>query len=368
MASDLSVSVTMAGQLVTVFALTYAISSPLLTALTGGLDRRRLLILSMVGFAGANVMACTATGYWGLMGARILLAMTAGLYVPNANALAGTIVAPARRGKALAVVNGGTTMAVVLGVPLGAMLGNALGWRVTFASVFALACIAAGGLMIGLPRRVGATVPIAGLRERIAVVRDPAVLLGLLVTMLWALGAYTIYTYLTTFLSAATMIEGAHVSGVLFLWGAAAAAGLYAGGALSDRLGALRVIVPCLVLLALVFAGLSASARLLTRSAALLPVLGAVTAWGLAAWAFFPAQQSRLIMLAGTRAASVVLSLNASFMYLGFSLGAGLGSLTLRYGAPADLGWVGGLCEAAAVVLLLGIGRFAVAASGIRRP
>ena len=97
LAGDLSVNIAAAGQLVTVFALTYALSSPILTALTGALNRRRLLVLSMIGFALANVFAFAAQDYWTLMAARVLLAVAAGLYVPNANALAGALVRPERR-------------------------------------------------------------------------------------------------------------------------------------------------------------------------------------------------------------------------------------------------------------------------------
>src|ERR1700761_6940748 len=84
LARDLSVSLVGAGQLVTVFALTYAISSPVLTAFTGNFDRRRLLIASLLAFAAANFVAWSANGYPALLAARILLAIAAGLYVPNA--------------------------------------------------------------------------------------------------------------------------------------------------------------------------------------------------------------------------------------------------------------------------------------------
>ena len=107
LASDLSVTLTAAGQLVTVFALTYAVSSPALSALTAGIGRRNLLLISMTAFALANFFASTATDFWQLLAARILLAAAAGLYVPSASALAGAIVAPERRGTALAIVNGG---------------------------------------------------------------------------------------------------------------------------------------------------------------------------------------------------------------------------------------------------------------------
>ena len=101
-ASDLSVSVTSAGQLVTVFALAYAGSSPLLTTLTAGARRRGLLIFCMAAFGAANLLAWSAQNYWELLGARILLAFAAGLYVPNANALAGALVPAEQRGRALA--------------------------------------------------------------------------------------------------------------------------------------------------------------------------------------------------------------------------------------------------------------------------
>jgi len=78
-----------------------------------------------------------------------------------------------------------------------------------------------------------------------------------------------------------------------------------------------------------------------------------VAVWGLTAWGFFPAQQARLISIAGAKVAPVILSLNASFMYAGFSFGAMLGSLTLTRGSISDLGWVGALCELAAFVLFL---------------
>src|SRR5271168_86211 len=186
LATDLSVNVAVAGQLVTVFALTYAVSSPVLSALTAGIERRKLLIISMAAFAVANVIASMANNYWELFVARILLACAAGLYVPSATALGGAIVAPERRGTALAVVNGGTSGALVLGVPLGAIVGNNFGWRATFVGVAVLAAIATIGLIAGLRRDVGLALPVASVRERLAVARQSPVLVGLLITTLWA--------------------------------------------------------------------------------------------------------------------------------------------------------------------------------------
>jgi len=353
LAADLSVSVTVAGQLVTVYALTYAFSSPLLSAAAGGIGRRKLLLLSMTAFALANVVASTATGYWQLMAARVLLAAAAGLYVPNASALAGAIVSPERRGTALAVVNGGTSVAVALGVPLGAIVGHAFGWRMTFVGVAILAVIATAGLFVGLPRGVGAGLAPPSVRERIAVVRQTPVLVGLLVTTLWATGAYTVYIYLAPYLTYVTGIEGRHVGLVLFIWGVAAVTGLFLGGGFNDRFGPRSVMIPSFALLTLAFISLSVTGSVLSGTRALAPVLLAVAVWGLSAWAFFPAQQARLMQVAGLKVAPIALSLNASFMYLGFSLGAMLGSFALAHASVTSLGWVGALCEILALLIVL---------------
>jgi predicted MFS family arabinose efflux permease len=287
-----------------------------------------------------------------LMTARVLLALAAGLYVPNANALAGAVVAPAQRGRALAIVTGGTSLAVALGVPISALVGHGFGWRMTFVIVAALSLLATIGLLMGLDGKVGAGLPVASLRERLSVVRRKPVLLALLVTLLWATGAYTVYTYLAVFLARETGIDGAHVGLVLFVWGVSAAVGVGCGGALSDRLGSKRVILASLALLAAAFVTMSASAYGLSPAAARVPVLSAVVVWGLAAWSFFPAQQARLIAASGVNLASVALSLNASFTFAGFALGATLGSLTISRGSPADLGFVGAACIAAGLLLV----------------
>jgi predicted MFS family arabinose efflux permease len=342
---DLSVSVATAGQLVTIFALAYALSSPILTTLTGNVDRRTLLIASMAAFALANLIAASAPGYWSLALARVLLAFAAGIYVPNANALAGTLAPQTQRGRAIAIVNGGLTLAIALGVPLGAIVGTRFGWRATFVGVAVLAAIAVAGLATRVPRGIGKGFSTSTLKERFDVARAPRILPALLVTTIWALGGYTVYTFIAPFLAVALGITGSRVGLVLFIWGACAGLGLFIGGAGSDRFGSRVVISTSLPVLAFALSSLSAAAELLSRTAALVPVLLAVSLWGASAWSFYPAQQARLIGIVGLKAAPIILSLNASFMYLGFSLGAALGSLTVLESSAAKLGWVGAVCE-----------------------
>jgi len=357
MAKDLGVDVGVAGQLVTVFALAYALGSPVLAALTGHFDRRKLLIGAMGAFAAANLLAVAATGYWTLMAARVLLALAAAVYVPGANALASVVVPPEKRGRAIAIVNGGLSLAIALGVPAGAVLGGALGWRSTFASVAVLAVVAIAGLLGGLPRGIGAGLASASLRQRVKTAAQPAVLRTLLVTTLWATASYTTYTYLAPLLDATTIVHGPAIGFVLFGWGVAAAVGLAISGPAVDRKGPRAVILPALATSTTAFIVLSLAAHLVGKQLAIVPVMLAIAAWGVAHWAFYPAQQATLVGAAGVAAAPIALSLNASFMYLGFSLGAALGSMTLRYSSLANLGFVSALCAAAALVLAYIAGR-----------
>jgi predicted MFS family arabinose efflux permease len=351
MAQDLAVSVATAGQLVTVFALAYALSSPVLTALTGRVGRRTLLIGAMSAFALANLLAFSAQDYAQLMAARVLLAFAAGLYVPGANALASAIVAPERRGTAIAIVNGGLSLAIAIGVPLGAVLGHDMGWRATFGGVAGLSALAAAGLMVGLPRGIGAGLVTATLRQRVGTAARPEILLTLFVTTLWAMASYTTYTYLALFIGSATPLRGAQIGAILFAWGTSAALGLFISGRAIDRRGPRAVIAPALLTAMTAFLLMSASSQLLAPAWALFPIALGVVAWGIAHWAFFPAMQTTLVGIAGVGAAPIVLSLNASFMYLGFSLGAASGSLTITCGSVNDLGYASALGMLAALAL-----------------
>ena len=141
----------------------------------------------------------------------------------------------------------------------------------------------------------------------------------------------------------------------MFVLGAAAFIGLFAGGLANDRFGARVVHATGLPAIAVALLSLSLSAYFLTPSMALVPVVIAIGVWGVAAWGVFPAQQARLIAITGFLGAPIILSLNASFQYLGFSIGAAIGALPLTYGSVADLGWVGALWAAAALITTLSV-------------
>jgi predicted MFS family arabinose efflux permease len=346
---SLSVTVQAAGLLVTIFALVYALSSPVLTALTAGFGRRTLLMGSLAAFAVANLLAAVAPGYWLLAGARVLLALAAGMYVPNANALAGALVPAARRGRALAIVNGGITVAVAVGVPLGAFVGAHLGWRATFVGVAVMSVAALAVLAIKLPRDIAGSAP-ATLSARLAVIGHPGALMVLMVTTVWGIGAYTVYTYISPFLIGSTGITPEQAGFMLTLLGVSAVGGVTLGGIANDRYGARRAQQLTLPLMAVAFAGLTVASLTLAPHAlpAMVPL---VILWGLSAWGFFTPQQNRLIGVVGVGNAPVALSLNASFMYVGFSLGALLGSIVITSLSVAWIGAAGAVCVLAAAAL-----------------
>ncbi len=348
-AADLQVSVAAVGQLVTVYALTYALVSPILAVAFANLDRRNLMIGALSCFVAGNLLAVVASNFAMLLLSRMVMALGAGLFMPMAFSVAAAIAAPERRGRAMALVTSGLTIATVLGVPFGTMIGDKYGWRATFASVAILGAIALASLLFGLPRGLPRTT--ATLGQRLAVARHDAVLYALATTALWAAGGLLVYTYLSVPLRGLGF-SASDISLALLVFGAAAAIGNLLGGTLSDRIGHVPTATLALGILALALTLQSVALKFAApehgRSLMLLLVFCA----GVAGWTFFPAQLANLVRLE-PEVSMIALSLNASAMYLGFATGGAVGGIVLATLEPSDLGWIGGCSAAGALVLLL---------------
>lgn len=360
-AGDLGVSVAVAGQLITAFALAYALGSPLLAVATSGLNRRPVLLGSIAVFGIFNLLAAFAHSYTALFVARIGMALAAGTFMPAASAYAIAVSPEARRGRALALIYSGLTFATVIGVPIGVLMGGRLGWRSVFFGAAALALVALVGLAFNL-KHVARTAGVS-LAERLTIARRPDVLNALAITVVALTGAFTVYTYLAPFLEQTTGLTGDTVALVLFLFGVGSSIGNLAAGAAADRFGAdrvLRVVISALVVL---FAALSLTAHLLPPHTARWIIVPVIGLWGLVGFSFPATQQSRLAAMA-PRLAPITISLNASAIYLGISLGAVLGSFVVAHHATADLGWVASACGAIALTILY----FSPARQGNRAP
>jgi DHA1 family inner membrane transport protein len=164
LAQDLHVSIDQAGQMVTLFALTYALGAPFLAVLTARVARRRLLIAVLLGLCLANMLSALAPAFGWMLLTRVLAAGCAAVCSPTALAIAAMLDSAEQRGKALASVNFGLTVATILGVPFGTMIGSHFGWAWTFGFVATLAGVAALALAVSLP--AVPTPRVASLRAR----------------------------------------------------------------------------------------------------------------------------------------------------------------------------------------------------------
>jgi predicted MFS family arabinose efflux permease len=348
-AADMQISVAATGQLVTVYALAYAVGSPILAVTLNNLDRRNVLILALCCFIAGNLLAVAAATFVMLMVSRMLMALGAGLCMPTAIGVAVAIAPPERRGRAVALVTSGITVATVVGVPLGSLIGNAFGWRATFGLVAVLGAVALAGLLFGLPRGLPRTT--ATLGQRLAVARHGAVLYALATTTLWAIGGFTVFTYLSVPLRGLGF-NASDISFALLIFGSGAAIGNMLGGILADRIGSVPTATLGLAGMAMALILQSIVLKFATLEQARYILLLLLFCWGIAGWTFYPAQVAS-IMRIDPQASIIALSLNASAMYLGFAIGGATGGIVLSVWGPSDLGWIGGCSVAAALAVLL---------------
>jgi len=342
---DLGVGIPAAGQLVTVFALTYAFGAPILALLTASIPRRRLLAVSLLLFAVSNLAAALAPDYAWMLAARIFSALTACLYLPSASAVAASLATPERRGKALATVVLGLSLATIAGVPLGIGISNLFGWRWVFGAIAALAMGTGIAIRMVLPEV--AALPIASLGQRLAVLRRPGVARGLLLTSIVLMGVFSVYVYLAPLLLDRAGIRSNSLVGLLTVFGGAGILGAWLGGAAVDRFGSARTLAVCLLFLLVALAGFSTAARGWWSSALLLAT------WGVFGTAFNPVQQHRLLSLAPQDATSIF-AWNSSCVYLGQALAGAMGGLVVHFAGVSFLGFGGAACLAVALLLLLG--------------
>jgi predicted MFS family arabinose efflux permease len=364
LARDLEVSVSAAGQLVTVFSLAYAFGSPILATLTGKAERRKLLSGAMLLFAAGNALCGLANVYWLVFLGRVITAAGAGLFAPSAAAAASALSDPDHRGRSLSLVLGGATVALILGVPAGTWLAYMMDWRLPFRVVAGLSAAAAAGIRLFFPK-VEPPESVS-MRERLSQLKRPLILSALAASLTWGTGVFLVYTYIADIFGQFGA-AGRTVSFVLLLTGLASFAGVQFGGYAVDRYGSHNIIVLTLFLLMLAVIGLSLLHEIPGYTGPLLLGGASMALWGFSGYAFNPAQQYRLIGISGT-ASGIVLSLHNSAIYFGTALGAMVGGLVLDIGGASDLG----CCSAGAFVLALiahgASRRLAVRAGGASGP
>lgn len=352
MSDELGVSVSEVGWLVSVYGFTYAVSTPLLTLLTSRVTRRLLLCVAIGLFALTALGTALSTTYLAVAVWRGASAIVAGGFTPTATVLASRLAPPGQRGRALATVFGGLTMATVLGAPAGNLLGPALGYRGVYALVALLAGVSLVSVLLLVPSAPTASPRPIGEDEAPGTPDgEPTrrfswlVAVVLAVSMLETTGALMVQTYSSPLLTEAAGLTGGALSAALLGYGLAGVLGNVAGGRFADRWGSVRVLGACLTVTTVALLLLAAATRSVIGAFAVFGV------WGFAAWAMNSPLQGTLLALSG-RHGQLVVALNSSVISLGAGLGALVGGLLVEGPGLASLGYVAAAVLAVAVLLV----------------
>jgi predicted MFS family arabinose efflux permease len=345
-AHDLHSSVSVGGQMVTVFALVYALAGPPLIGLFQHARPKRLLIGAALAFAAANLLAAAAPDIWVLAGARVFAAVGAALFAAPAAAAAAALCTPEELPRAIAVTAGGNAIALTLGAPIGTLIGGAFGWRSAFVFVTLLSLVTAAAVAFGLPEVPTASSSVAG---RLNLLRQGAVRWGLATTLGLFLAAYSVYTYLSPVVQRSAGLGSSGVASLMIVFGA----GGFLAGRVVHSVLARWPIAAVLRTVLLVIAGLLAVLTVLTithvSTVARVVEFPLLFAFGAAWWSGGISQQTRLAGLAPQQR-SQALGLHFSAQFLGVAIGGALGGLALSAVSAGAVPVVGGLVALATLV------------------
>lgn len=352
-AADLQVSLPSAGLLVSLYALGVAIGAPVLTALTGRVPRKTLLVALMLVFTLGNLVAFLAPGYNALIVARILTGLAHGVFFSIGSIIATSVVPKEKAASAIAIMFTGLTVALVTGVPLGTFIGQHLGWRATFLAVSGLGVVALLGSLAFVPRNLAQSAP-ATFRQQLGVLAQPRLLMVYAMTALGYGGTFLSFTYLAPILQEVTGFSANAVSGVLLVYGISVAFGNVWGGRLADRLGPIPALKRIFALLALVLLVLTFTAHNTWL------VLLTVLALGAVAFGNVPGLQVYVVKQAqrhAPQATDVASGLNIAAFNIGIALGASLGGLVVEHIGLMHTPWLGALVVVGAFALAALSGR-----------
>lgn len=341
---DLSITLESAGLVVSVFAISYAIGSPIVAALSANWRRKTVLVGGLTTFAAANVLSAASPTLSILLATRVLAAISAGLFAPAAYALGSTLGPPEARGRTLAIVVAGFSSATVLGVPLGVLIGEYTRWRGTLifvAVVSGLASLAIAWTHLPEPPDGQPTFPLA---DRLGPIRERRTIAVLLPFLIWSTATYALYTYVVPLLE--TQLSPTTIPALLFLFGVGGVAGNLLGGALYDTFGTTRPTRLCLVVLIAALASARSTSESLVTAGIALPI------WAMSMAALYTLQQQRAIAIDPAQS-NLRLALNNSAMYLGASIGSASGGIIILRASVSALPFATALMAAAGLLTLV---------------
>ena len=338
-AADLQVSLPSAGLLVSLYALGVAVGAPVLTALTGRVPRKALLLGLMALFTLGNLAAWQAPGYGILVLARVLTGLAHGVFFSIGSIIATSVVPKDKAASAIAIMFTGLTVALVTGVPLGTLIGQHFGWRASFLAVSLLGAIAFFGSLLFVPAKLRHTPP-AGIAQQLGVLTEPRLLMVYAKTAIGYGGTFIPFTFLAPILQQITGLQSGAVAGVMLVYGISVAVGNIWGGKLADRRGPVAA-------LKIIFAALAAILLLLYFTASSpVAAIATILLWGGFAFGNVPALQVYVVQQAERlkpEAVDVASGLNIAAFNLGIAFAAWLGGVIVEHLGLLHTTWIGAL-------------------------
>ncbi|MBP0619774.1 MFS transporter [Cupriavidus consociatus] len=343
-AADLKVTIAAAGMLVSGYALGVFAGAPVLTLLTRRMPRKAVLLALMVIYTVGNAACALAPDYTTLMLARVLTSLTHGTFFGVGAVVATGLVPPHRRASAISVMFSGLTLATLLGMPAGAWLGLHLGWRATFWAMTLIGLLSLAVIALLVQKSRDQRAPVA-LRDELATVVRPQVLLGLLMTVLQSMGTFAVITYVQPLLTRVSGFGEAAVSPILLLFGGGMIVGNILGGRLADR-APTRALLGSLAALVLVLAAMTLAIHSQVTVVAFVGILG------VAAFATVSPLQLRVLRHASGAGENLASSFNIAAFNLGNGIGAWMGGVVVDHGPGLNaLPWIAALAPLAALAV-----------------
>ncbi|TCM97006.1 DHA1 family inner membrane transport protein [Paenibacillus sp. BK033] len=340
-ANDLNVSISAAGQLITMYALGVAVGAPIMTILTSRIPQKKLLCILMLLFILGNGLSVVAPNYAVLMIARMITALTHGTFFGVGAVIASKLVRADKQAGAVSIMMAGLTIANIIGVPIGTYIGQNWGWRASFGAIAAMGVLALIGIMIFIPK-LKLSKQVSVLKQLSAIAR-PKLLVYLLIAALGNAGLFAVFTYITPLLTDITGFAEHNVTWILILFGIGVTVGNIVGGKLADWklmpsiLGLYLTIA--VVLTVFTFTVHNEIAAVIT-----------IFLWGAASFAVFPGLQVRIMSLAQSAPALASTS-SHSAGNLGNASGAFIGGWVITHLSLGALPWVGAILVGLALVL-----------------
>ena len=335
-AHDFHISITLAAWSITAYACGVVIGAPLLTPLLSRYRKKPALLFLMILFSIGNLGCAIAGNMTMLIIARVITAFAHASFFGISSVYAAELAPVDKRASAVSAVFLGATLANILGVPLGAWVGQYLGWRYTFYMVTLIGVLSALAVIALVPGRQAQPSAQSRIRDELKVLRHPAVLRSLLITALGFSGVFAAFTYIAPMLKTVTGMSEHLIPPVLMLFGVGMVAGNHLGGRLTDG-GVRRALLLTLALLSVVLCLFPLAIQTLPGACAAVFLLGA------AMFSTIPPLQMQALDSSET-GKSMVSSCNIAAFNLGNAAGAWFGGLLLTAGVSLSHIPLAGAC------------------------